>query len=242
MNTNTEIKTWQERAGAPDGDSHRNWFGIEDDMADEITDLRAEIARLQAALSSAEKRVRYLEILVDAYGPKSLQYDIEHPCDGLNALAERDAKQVQGELPPLHIAARNVVSQFNDPHVSLASVARYINDLEEALAQRVGSGEPVSGSQQRGALFKEIMAALRIQPSSKEWVQASLAACAWAATNCTPPAAVTDAARKVIDAWNDAAGLPDTSAERAAIDNAIAELKAAIAAGEQANKREGTTK
>ena len=31
------------------------------------------------------KRIKYLEKLVGAYGPKSLQYDIEHPNDGLNS-------------------------------------------------------------------------------------------------------------------------------------------------------------
>lgn len=34
---------------------------------------------------SQQRRIKYLETLVDAYGPKSYQYDIEHPNDGLNA-------------------------------------------------------------------------------------------------------------------------------------------------------------
>lgn len=45
-----------------------------------------------------------------------------------------DAQPVAGALPPLHVAAQNVVAQFCDPHVSLASVARYINELGDVLA------------------------------------------------------------------------------------------------------------
>ncbi len=37
-------------------------------------------------------------------------------------------------LPPLHIAAQNVVAMFSDPHMSLASVARYVNELGDVLA------------------------------------------------------------------------------------------------------------
>jgi hypothetical protein len=37
------------------------------------------------AVAALTKRIKYLETLVDAYGPKSYQYDIEHPNDGLNS-------------------------------------------------------------------------------------------------------------------------------------------------------------
>jgi hypothetical protein len=48
-----------------------------------------------AAPDAKDKRIRFLEKLVDAYSPKSYQYDIEHPNDGLNA-----AQQVKPPTPP----------------------------------------------------------------------------------------------------------------------------------------------
>lgn len=39
-------------------------------------------------------RIQYLESLVDAYGAKSFQYDIEHPMDGLNG-ANPEEKQLK---------------------------------------------------------------------------------------------------------------------------------------------------
>ena len=64
MTTSAEIKTWQQRVGAPDNASHNTWYGIEDDMAAEITDLRSyadqlerENERLRAALAAAEAKL-----------------------------------------------------------------------------------------------------------------------------------------------------------------------------------------
>jgi hypothetical protein len=42
-------------------------------------------ATVPAGFKSQDSRIQYLEALVAAYAPKSYQYDIEHPCDGLNA-------------------------------------------------------------------------------------------------------------------------------------------------------------
>lgn len=50
-----------------------------------IAELRAAFAQSATSLAAKEKRIRFLEKLLDAYSPKSYQYDIEHPNDGLNA-------------------------------------------------------------------------------------------------------------------------------------------------------------
>lgn len=50
--------------------------------------------------SDLKARIRYLESLVDAYGPKSLQYDIEHPADGLNSADPAEVKRTsRGNRP-----------------------------------------------------------------------------------------------------------------------------------------------
>ena len=154
MNTNTEIKTRQQRQVEQwpnhPGNALAPWARLK--LADaEISDLRAEVARLQAALAKSDKRVRSLEILVDAYGPKSLQYDIEHPCDGLNALDDREEKQVQGEQAAFeNWCVRGSYntnkwngdgSNYTDSNTLSAWLAW---QARAAIAQRVGCGEPVA--------------------------------------------------------------------------------------------------
>jgi hypothetical protein len=46
------------------------------------------VSQMDVAADAKDRRISYLEGLVRAYGPKSLQYDIEHPNDGLNAGTE----------------------------------------------------------------------------------------------------------------------------------------------------------
>lgn len=55
----------------------------------EIIEIREKLAAVpqehKDALRKRDRRIEQLECFVKAYGPKSLQYDIEHPNDGLNA-------------------------------------------------------------------------------------------------------------------------------------------------------------
>lgn len=52
-------------------------------------ELYVKVSDLERILSAptppSDSRIKYLQGLVDTYGPKSLQYDIEHPNDGLNS-------------------------------------------------------------------------------------------------------------------------------------------------------------
>lgn len=68
------------------------------------------------------------------YGHKDARHAAAELALGYVA-ASASCAAVSGELPPLIVAARNVVTQFNDHHVSLASVARYVNELESAIVQ-----------------------------------------------------------------------------------------------------------
>lgn len=53
------------------------------------------------------RHINYLKKLVDAYGPKSLQYDIEHPTDGLNSADPAEVLRVRrgSSRPPADAAA-----------------------------------------------------------------------------------------------------------------------------------------
>lgn len=140
MNTNTEIKTWQERCNAGECNSFR------EGMKCEITDLRAEIARLQAALAVAQSD------LEDWRFTNGID-ELERENNRLRAaLADRDAKQgsslyecVQAELPPMPEPHSVRNSDENLPqHDWYAFDADQMQAYARAaLAQRVGSWEPV---------------------------------------------------------------------------------------------------
>jgi hypothetical protein len=80
-------------------------LAVRDDNGDWRSRVRGEIfdavydraaltqAAPEAHADAKDRRILFLEGLVRAYGPKSLQYDIEHPNDGLNA----DAPAAQQE-------------------------------------------------------------------------------------------------------------------------------------------------
>jgi hypothetical protein len=227
MNTNTEIKTAAQRmeGGSFNGmgafvyGSDTVKTAVTGEKAQiaardsEITDLRAEIARLQA---------------------------------------DRDAKQVQGNLNQ----RQAVFKAYSECLTSTDLLPNEIADklIAAALAQRVGSGleAPMVREFQwldRGKLYdiccrqshaiKESEKCIkRYQDELAKTVAASLVSAT------TPPAAVTDAElvkaiRTAMQAAKTGHGShgPNYDGNKLA-----AELKAAIAASEQANKRGDTTK
>ena len=67
---------------------------------DELEAIRARLAAQPAeGAGQAERHIKYLESLVYAYGPKSLQYDIEHPNDGLNSADPNEVSRTSRSLP-----------------------------------------------------------------------------------------------------------------------------------------------
>jgi hypothetical protein len=55
----------------------------DDDMLESFGRQCMTVA-IMACTKRVQKRIMFLEKLVDSYGPKALQYDIEHPDDGIN--------------------------------------------------------------------------------------------------------------------------------------------------------------
>jgi hypothetical protein len=84
-------------------DSERKAFEGSIDSAMERTGRPgAQIVReieLDEKKANYESRIEYLEKLVGIYGPKSLQYDIEHPNDGLNSADPAEVLRVQRGRP-----------------------------------------------------------------------------------------------------------------------------------------------
>ena len=117
MNTNTEIKPWKERV-APEiiakilrcgyGVAEGAMMGEISELKTENTDLRAEVARLQAAL------------------------------------ADRDAKQVQGEIElPEPVGMFAPAGEHGDKF-PVWHRAQVLEIVRAAVAQRVGCGGPVA--------------------------------------------------------------------------------------------------
>jgi len=83
------------------------------DYASAIKLVRAAVAAAKVPteeIFKLRKRIQWLETLADAYGPKSLQYDIEHPNDGLNAAAP--VEQGQGAAPSEVEKARATLRRY----------------------------------------------------------------------------------------------------------------------------------
>ena len=72
-----------------------------------------------------QKRVAFLETLVDAYAAKSLQYDIEHPSDGLNSADPKEVERVgRGTVAPV-------------PASEAANASLLLETLEKANTQMI---------------------------------------------------------------------------------------------------------
>lgn len=185
MNTNTEIKNHTERK------QQRNDWRYCGDSVDidlycaEISDLRAEVERLQAALAKSQK--------ADAKKLGELAL-------ARAALAEHEAKQVQGELPPTKFCLwynNPPDAPFNTDGAGYSAMqmrdhysAGYAAGAA-ALAQRVGCGEPVA--------FPELPTYIWNHPVLGEmWDRIAMHqyAMKYAMLHTIPPAAVTDADKR----------------------------------------------
>jgi hypothetical protein len=121
----------------------------------------------EAPADAKDRRILFLDGLVRAYGPKSLQYDIEHPKDGLNADApatQQDGAAVSADaieesvclLESIHVnldtskGTRYLIGEVlkllrGEPAATTASASERNTLLEEAacLAKEMyESGEP----------------------------------------------------------------------------------------------------
>lgn len=246
MNTNTETKDHQiaelvnklRDTAIRFHDSQQLRSRIQDAVLPVISDLRAEVARLQAALAEQDAQL----------AKKPCQYArcVEH--NRLTAaLADRDAKQVDkaGQFDWMnaerirdedHVdealrAFREDPTGDNATGIIQAALTVWNADAA-AIAQRVGCGEPIG-------VIKEGRFSNRF-----EWASDAIAddsTLIGAAVYATPPAAVTDADKR--DAPLPACQCFTEQQEQYCVRQRKCQGKAvayaAIAASKQANKREG---
>lgn len=130
------------------GTGHTGGDGYHDYLDCTYCDVAAERTAFNKAFWSEHKDSRLDDQLWRAYQLGKAAASAQLATATVGAL-----RQESKELPTLDVAARNVVAQFNDPHVSLASVARYVNELEATIAHRAAN-EVIVSSDKYGPILE----------------------------------------------------------------------------------------
>lgn len=84
-----------------------------------------------------QRRIKQLKLLVDAYGPKSLMYDFEHPNDGLNSKDPAEVERtMRGAGDKLVVYGDTFHSQFsNDTEVTTTVRPPKRNRIEDGVPE-----------------------------------------------------------------------------------------------------------
>jgi Lar family restriction alleviation protein len=127
-----------------------------------IWQARAALAQPAAPVVDAkDRRIQFLEGLLKEYGPKSLQYDIEHPNDGLNAAEPVDALASDNAATP--VPSAGVLPPLPEP---VDEVVFY--DFGKSIDSKPAAKDYFTPEQYRQGQ-REAIAAARSAPVGAEW-------------------------------------------------------------------------
>jgi hypothetical protein len=93
-------------------------------------DTEATTQPAAPVVDAKDRRIQFLEGLLKAYGPKSLQYDIEHPNDGLNAATSVPPAVELPPLPPMDCT----YADHSYPAYKCKTVEKLYSDLAACVA------------------------------------------------------------------------------------------------------------